>query len=132
VTAAAVPITGFYAGLAALLVIALGLRVVRLRWQTRTGIGDGGDRRLGRAIRVHGNAIEYLPLALLLLLVAELAHAPPALLHGCGAALIGARIAHALGLTRSAGATPERMVGTIVTFGVIITLAGVDIAAFLR
>jgi len=127
-----VPITGLYAALAALLVVVLALRVVALRRSTKTGIGDGGDRRLARAIRVHGNAIEYLPIALILLLVAELGQASPALLHGCGIVLVAARVSHAVGFSRSAGTSIGRFLGTVGTVGVILTLAAVDIAAFLR
>ncbi len=126
------PITGLYASLLALLLLALGFRVVRLRWRTKTGIGDGGDRGLARAIRVHGNAIEYVPIALVLLLVAELGGANPALLHGCGIGLVAARILHATGLSRTSGASPERIAGTVATFTVITVLAVVDLAAFLR
>ena len=128
----AAPVTGFYAALLALLILLLGLRVVVLRWRTKTGIGDGGDRGLARAIRTHGNAIEYVPLALVLMLVAELAHASQGLLHGCGVALCVARVLHALGLSRRSGATPGRFAGTVGTFAVITVLAGVDLAAFLR
>jgi uncharacterized membrane protein YecN with MAPEG domain len=128
----AAPVTGFYAAFLALLILLLALRVVVLRWRTRTGIGDGGDRGLARAIRAHGNAIEYVPVALVLMLVAELGHASPALLHSCGIALCAARVLHAAGLSRRSGATPERVAGTVGTFTVIAVLAGVDLAAFLR
>jgi uncharacterized membrane protein YecN with MAPEG domain len=128
----AVPVTGLYAALCALLVLALALAVIRSRWRTKAGLGDGGDRRLARAIRIHGNAVEYVPLALVLLLVAELNHAGPALLHGCGATLVAARVAHAIGLSRTAGVSFGRMLGTVGTFGVVIVLAAVDLAAFLR
>lgn len=128
----AAPVTGFYAALSALLIVALALRVVVLRRRTKTGIGDGGDRRLARAIRVHGNAIEYVPLALVLMLVAELGHAGPALLHGCGITLCAARVLHALGLSRTSGASLERVAGTAGTLTVIATLAFVNLATFLR
>ena len=127
-----VPITGLYAGLCAVILLALAVRVILLRWSTKTGIGDGGDRRLARAIRIHGNAIEYVPIALILMLAAELSGAAPALLHGCGIALVAARISHALGLSRTAGTSAGRMLGTTATFGVILVLAWVDLAAFLR
>ena len=127
-----VPVTGLYAALCALVVLALALRVIALRWSTKTGLGDGGDRGLARAIRVHGNAIEYVPLALILMLIAELGGANHALIHGCGIALVAARIAHAFGLARSAGASPGRMVGTTVTFVVIAVLAAAALAAYLR
>jgi|ERR1700690_1258483 len=128
----AVPITGFYAALLAFLILILGMRVVVRRWRTKTGIGDGGDRGLARAIRAHGNAIEYVPLALVLMLVAELDRAGPALLHGCGMALCAARVLHAIGLSRRSGVTPERFAGTVGTFTVIAVLACVDLAAFLH
>jgi uncharacterized membrane protein YecN with MAPEG domain len=128
----AAPVTGLYAALSALLILMLAMRVVVLRWRTKAGIGDGGDRVLARAIRAHGNAIEYVPLALILMLVAELGRAGPTLLHGCGIALVAARILHALGLSRTSGASFPRVAGTAGTFTVIALLAGVNLAAFLR
>ena len=126
-----VPVTGLYAALCALIVVALALRVIVLRWSTKTGLGDGGDRRLARAIRVHGNAIEYVPLALILMLVAELGGANRVVLNGCGIALVAARIAHAYGLARTAGASAGRLVGTSVTIGVIVVLAALALSAYL-
>ncbi|MBK9117336.1 MAG: MAPEG family protein [Betaproteobacteria bacterium] len=125
-----VPITALYAGLCALVLLALAARVIRLRWALRVGIGDGGERALGRAIRVHGNAVEYVPIALVLLLIAELDHASPALLHACGGVLVAARVLHAVGLSRTAGASWPRMVGTTGTAIVIAVLAVHGIAAF--
>ena len=127
-----VPITALYAGLLALLLLMLALRVIRLRWKLRVGLGDGGEKSVSRAIRIHGNAAEHVPIALLLLLVAELNHADPALLHGCGIALVVARVLHAVGLKRSAGASWQRMVGTVGTFSVIAILALLDIAAYFQ
>ena len=127
-----VRITGLYAGMCAVILLALAVRVILLRWSTKTGIGDGGDRRLARAIRIHGNAIEYVPIALILMLIAELLGAAPALLHGCGIALVAARISHALGLASTAGVSVGRSLGITVNFAVILVLAWVDIAAFLH
>ena len=125
-----VPITALYAGVLALLMVMLALGVIRLRWKFRVGLGDGGEKAMTRAIRIHGNAAEHVPVALLLMLVAELNHARPALLHGCGTVLVVARVLHASGLSRSAGASWQRAVGTVGTVGVIVTLAAADIAAF--
>jgi len=130
VAALPVPIAALYAGMLALLLLVLALRVVRLRWTTRVGLGDGGDEAMSRAIRIHGNAAEHVPIALLLLLVAELNHADPALLHGCGIVLVAVRVLHAVGLGRSAGASWQRTVGTVGTFSVIGILALLDIAAY--
>ena len=41
-----VPITALYAGLLALLMLVLALRVIRLRWILRVGLGDGGDKAM--------------------------------------------------------------------------------------
>jgi uncharacterized membrane protein YecN with MAPEG domain len=126
------PITGLYAALCGLLVVALAGRVIAIRRATKVGIGDGADRRLARAIRVHANAVEYVPIALILLLVAELGGAGAGLLHGCGIALVVGRIAHALGFTRTAGISFGRTLGVTLTFGVILVLAAVDAASFVR
>ncbi len=125
-------ITAFYAALCAFIVLALAVRIIIMRYRTRTGIGDGGDSRLARAIRIHGNAIEYVPIALVLLLVAEFNGARPTLLHGCGIVLVSARIAHAAGLVRSAGASVGRVIGVAGTVAVIMVLAVFDLAAFVR
>ena len=126
-----VPLTGLYAALCALIILALALRVIVLRWSTKTGIGDGGDRTLSKAIRVHGNATEYVPLALILMLIAELGGASGALINGCGIALVAARLAHAYGLSVSAGASIGRMLGTVVTFAVILVLAVACLSHFI-
>jgi uncharacterized membrane protein YecN with MAPEG domain len=127
-----VPITACYAGLLALLLVVLALRIIRLRWKLRLGLGDGGDRTMLRAVRAHGNAAEYVPIALLLLLAAELNHANPLLLHACGAAFVASRVLHAVGLTRSGGPSWPRTVGTVGTMSVVIVLAVSAIAGFLR
>ena len=108
-------ITGIYAAISALLLIVLSFRVIRLRVSTRTGIGDGGNHDLARSIRVHANAIEYLPLALLLLLLVEWNQTLPMIVHGFGIALVLGRILHAIGLSRSAGTSPARFVGMVLT-----------------
>ncbi len=102
----AVPITGLYAGISALLLIVLAALVVRRRWQYRVGLGHGGEIALERAIRTHGNATEYVPLALVLLLVAEMNGTSSAFLHACGATLIAARLAHAWGWRATAEHLP--------------------------
>ena len=87
----------------ALLMLALAIRVIRLRWKLRVGLGDGGDKAMSRAIRVHGNATEHVPIALILMLAAELGHASPMLLHGCGIVLVVSRVPARDGSCRSAG-----------------------------
>lgn len=112
-------ITALYAGLLAVLIVTLSARISRLRWHHKVGIGDGGHRDLARAIRVQANAVEYVPLGLVLMLLAELNGFAPWLLHIAGSALFLGRVLHATGLGRYAGTTPERMIGTTLTWLVI-------------
>jgi uncharacterized membrane protein YecN with MAPEG domain len=116
-------ITGLYAALCAILVVALALRVVFHRFRHRIGIGDGGDKALIRLIRVHGNAIENVPLALLLLLLLELNQTVPAWLHVFGIAIVLGRVVHAFGLSRSAGASAPRFLGTVITWVAVLFMA---------
>ena len=64
-------VSSFYIVLGALLIIKLSLDVIKLRTLYRVAYGDGGFYELQTAIRVQGNAVEYIPVALLLLLVME-------------------------------------------------------------
>lgn len=117
-------VTLFYAGLSGLLLLALSFQVVALRRRHRVGLGTGDEPALERAVRVHANFCEYAPLALLLLLVLELsASLPPLVLHALGLMLIAGRILHAVGLSRSAGTSSGRFVGTLLTWVMILVAA---------
>ncbi len=52
--------------------------------QYRVGYGDGGFSELQVAIRVHGNAVEYVPIGLILLLFMEMNGALTRMVHVCG------------------------------------------------
>jgi uncharacterized membrane protein YecN with MAPEG domain len=79
-----VPVTALYAGLCALLLLVLAAQISRHRMTLKVGLGDGGHPPLMRAVRVHGNAVEWMLPMLLLLLIAELNHASQWFLHACG------------------------------------------------
>ena len=64
-------VTGLYASLTGLLIVALAYRVVKLRRGQKIGLGDGGNSALALANRVHVNLIENAPIVLILMLVAE-------------------------------------------------------------
>lgn len=119
-----------YAGLLALVLLALSYNVVRLRRRHQVGIGTGEVAELARAIRAHANFCEYVPLALILLVALALAGAAPLwALHGLGAALVVGRVLHAFGLSRSAGASAARVWGTVLTWLVLLIGAGAALGA---
>ncbi|MBI3769245.1 MAG: MAPEG family protein [Deltaproteobacteria bacterium] len=124
------PITALYAGLLALLFLFLAARVVMVRRSTSIGLGDGGNAVLLTRIRIHGNAAEYVPLALLLMLILEVNGASARRLHWLGIVLVIGRIAHAQGLSQSSGTTPGRLVGNVLTWGVMLFAAVASIRSY--
>jgi hypothetical protein len=125
-------IAALYAGLIGVLLLVLAALVSRLRRARRVSLGDGGDRELARAIRVHGNAVEWAVPGVLLLLVAELNRASPLLLHLCGIALVVGRVLHAIGLTRTAGVSFGRFFGSAASWTALLVLSLWSVWAFAR
>jgi uncharacterized membrane protein YecN with MAPEG domain len=119
----AAPITALYAGLFGLLIVALAALVVRQRVKCRVNLGIGDAAPLERAIRVHGNCVEYVPVALLLLLIAEINGGAAGMLHAYGATLLAARVLHAIGLSRTDKPNACRFLGTVITWLVVVGLA---------
>jgi hypothetical protein len=124
------PVTALYAGLGTVVLLALAVRVSWVRRARGVNLGDGGDPALQRAIRAHANAVENLPLALILLLAVELADVATWALHAAGATLVIGRVLHGWGLNRSAGASFGRVAGMTLTWGVMGALAGTALAAW--
>lgn len=106
-----IPITSLYAGLLALIMVALGFQVGRARFQTGISILHGEDMTLATHIRRHANFTENVPLVLILLAALELNGAGAGLLHGLGGALVLCRIAHPIGLRHDDMRQPLRGIG---------------------
>ncbi len=120
----ALPVTSFYAALGALLLVGLAARIPVLRRHYRVGVGHGDQPELARAVRVHGNAVEYIPIGLILLALLEIQGGQLLALHVAGAGLLIARVLHAWGLGRSAGVTSQRTWGTSLTWLALAGMAG--------
>jgi len=123
-------ITLLYAGLCAILVVILASRVAYWRFRHKIGIGDGGDRELLKRMRAHGNAIENMPLALILLGGMELNGYSGAIIHSFGAVLFLSRVAHAVGLSISSGTSVGRFAGSLFTWLLMLTMAGFAIVGY--
>ncbi|MFI2809689.1 MULTISPECIES: MAPEG family protein [Microbulbifer] len=123
-----VPLTGLYGGLCALLILALAFRVVRFRRGEKVGVGSGGKHYAEVLIRTHANAVEYVPIALLMMLVAEINGLSAFWLNILGGLLVLGRFLHAWGLTAGRGGYHYgRFWGTTLTWIVITAYASINI-----
>ena len=120
----------FYAAIFALIYIGLTIRVIALRNAKRVSLGSGGDPALERAIRIHANFIEYVPLALILLTAIEMQHTSRYVLHVLCVLLLVGRICHFLALSRENTVNPLRGVGVALTVLVLALAAIVLIVDF--
>ncbi|MBK5932872.1 hypothetical protein C8N32_11928 [Rhodovulum imhoffii] len=111
--------TPVYAGLLTLLYLYLSVRVVQRRASGKIFNGDGGDAEMARRMRVHANFNEYVPLGLVLLLLAEMQRAPLWLVHLLGLMLLAGRVLHAWGMSRPKQAPVGRGGGTVLTWGMM-------------
>ncbi|MEP7206138.1 MAG: MAPEG family protein [Casimicrobiaceae bacterium] len=105
-----------YAAVLALLFFVLSVRTLRLRRSLRIAIGDAGNQALLRAMRVHSNFAEYVPLTLLLLYFVEARGASAWLVHALGVSLLIGRAVHAYGVSQVKENYRHRVLGMTMTF----------------
>jgi uncharacterized protein len=124
--------TPLYAGILALIFIALSMRVVNSRHREKVSLGDGDNHMLNRQIRVHGNFAEYAPMTLLLILMAELQGLPLFLVHMLGIALVAGRVIHALSIAGERTSFGQRKTGMLLTFFAVAAagVANIGLALF--
>lgn len=90
----ALPVTSLTAIFAGLLILLLTIRVVQLRIRNGVVLGDNDNRALAKAIRGHANAVEQLPIALILMGLSEAQVGNATALWICAGILIIGRIMH--------------------------------------
>jgi len=108
-------LTGLYACALTIIFLILQYSVILQRGASKISINYGEDIVLAEKIRRHGNFIETVPLALVLMLAAELAGASAIWLHAIGGLLLVGRILHPLGLKHDVMISPLRIAGTMTT-----------------
>ena len=113
-------VTPLYTALLALWFLVLTVRVLQYRRSTRVSLGDGGNPLMQRAIRAHANFAEYVPFALLLLLILELSRFSLYVVHALGITLVIARLLHGYALAFTAEFRFGRVWGALLTFGVLL------------
>ena len=117
-------VTPFYAGLLVLWFFVLSFRVIRERGHRKIPLGDGGDAGMQRVIRGHANFAEYVPLALVMMMMLELSGFPVSVLHMLGATLLVARLLHGYALSFTPYFFFGRFAGAALTFVVLLIEAG--------
>ncbi len=115
-------VTLLYAGLLAILSMALSFQAGRMRAQTGISLGDGGNEQMLVAMRRHANFVEYVPMILILLVLLEMNEVGALAIHGLGGALVVFRICHAIGLGPSMQ-SPLRGIGAAGTALVLVVSA---------
>lgn len=117
-------ITPIYAAVLALMMIGLSMYVSSLRANQNVSIGPGTDPALLERIRRHGNFVETVPMALLLIGMGELAGMPTLWVHAVGILLVVSRIIQPLGLFHDKTFTAMRLAGNLGSFAAILIPAG--------
>ncbi len=90
------PITTTAAVLNGALLVLMTTTIGIIRNRKNLSYGDGGDNRFAKRVRAHANAVEQIPIALILLLLAEMQGASAVLLWTIAAALTVGRLCHAV------------------------------------
>ncbi|MEK7215722.1 MAG: MAPEG family protein [Chloroflexota bacterium] len=118
-------ITMITTGLLALLLLFLSGYVIAGRVKFKIDIGDGGNETMRQRIRAQANFTEYVPVALILMLLMETGSVGPAwLLVAMGVTLVIARLWHAQGLLSNPGTSAGRFMGANLT-GLVILVGAV-------
>ncbi len=123
----AIAVVGLYAGLNTLILLWIASSTGKLRAKHKVSIGDGGVLHLTRILRGHANAMENVPMALILMIVMAGLQTPVFVLHGFGIVLTIGRFCHAMhfikedapGWQRALGATTSILVLGLGALGVI-------------
>ena len=116
-------ITSIIASVLTIILIKLSFAVIGLRRKNKVGLGNGGHEDLERAIRAQGNFAEYVPFGIILIACLELNGAPWWLVVLPGITLIIGRLSHAVGINIPPPDFSKRVLGMMLTFGTLITLA---------
>ena len=114
-------ISVIYASLCAFTIVWLSLLVIKIRHREKINIGDGNCVQLTIAMAAQSNAIEYIPIALLLLFALELNAAHIVIVHTFGIALVLSRVIHARAMLNEN--LVNRVRGMQITIWTIIGLA---------
>ena len=111
-------ITALYAAVIGVWAVILANYVSINRGKLQVLLGDGGKPELAAIIRRHANLLENVPLALILMGLAEASGLSATWMHILGVVLIISRLVHPFGITTAPKLNPLRVVGAVGTHAV--------------
>ena len=115
--------TRLFAAIFGVLHVIFILRVGGYRFRSRISLGDGGDTELRNRIRAHGNFVEQVPIALLLLLLNDLNGLADSTLMILGSVLLVSRLLHYVMIVSCSLPIVLRPISMIGTLGTILASA---------
>lgn len=114
-----------------LMCVWLALQVVKYRRKHQVSLGDGGIDELTRAIRAHGNFVEYVPLSLILLGTSELNHANTFVVMGFALVIFLGRAFHAYAFLGGGEHFKPRVIGMKLTLYGLVALSAFNLGLFI-
>lgn len=97
------PVTGVFAAVLGVLMLVLSAYVVKFRLKFKKGMGVTDDADFQAAVRAHGNLVEYAPIVLIMLGIAELNGVGSGFIYWTGMAFVVGRLLHAWGMINGHG-----------------------------
>jgi uncharacterized membrane protein YecN with MAPEG domain len=113
-----------WSGLSILLLVFLSFRTIFTRRRLGVSFGDGGHAELTAASRTFGNAAEYIPPCLVVLVLMAVLDFQPVWIHAVGGGMLLGRILHAWGLGQPKQPSFGRVSGMLLTQAALIFGAG--------
>ena len=120
------PLTTLSACALALLLVVLSLRIISVRRGEQVSLGSGDNKTLERRIRAQGNLVEYGPMGLILIGLAELQAANTFLLGIVAAAFVMGRLLHGYALGFTDQAMRPRVTGMLLTLFSMLGMIGLN------
>lgn len=121
------PLTTLSACALALLLVILSLRIIGVRRGEKVSLGSGGNKNLERRIRAQGNLVEYGPIGLILIGLAEMQGTNTFLLGITAAAFVMGRFLHGYALGFTNKAMRPRVTGMLLTLFSLLGLIGLNV-----
>ena len=114
-------VTAFYASLSGLWVLWLSINVIKSRRKHQVRYGDGDVLELQIARSAHSNALEYIPITLILMFFLESTGVSVWFIHITGIALLVSRYLHGMSMLRDK--LKGRVRGMQITFANLLALS---------